>query len=90
MPKKKQKQLNERMKNIKNLKHIEFDISNDLDAQITKINGQIKNCEYDLKINFPDNIIIMNKLEMLKQRKKELEKQKISAIDENSKEKENV
>ena len=74
MPNRKQKQLKDRLKDLKNQKHLVFD-NNDLDSKISRISSQIRLCEYDLNGNFPNNIAITHKLNTLKQLKQELELQ---------------
>jgi hypothetical protein len=82
MATRKQKQLTERMKSLSKLKHLKFEITpeEELDNKIRVLNTQINNCEGDLKGNFRGNIVIENKLRLLKLRKLELEDEKSKLI----------
>ena len=57
-------------------KHIKFDISKDIDAQIGNVKSQIRNTENDLK-KFSGNELILNKLKLLKEKLVELENEKL-------------
>ena len=54
----------------------------ELEYQLTRIKGYIKNCEFDLKGLFRDNNMIKNKLERLEEQKIEIERQLETIEDE--------
>ena len=65
----------ERMKALKvfqNSKKLEAAESNPKEAEISKLKFQITSCEYDLKNSFAGNKMIIQKLELLKERLKGL------------------
>ena len=88
MPSRKTAMFKDRVKNLKNIKQVSYDISNDIDAKIAQINSRIKNCELDLKGMFRDNSAILNKLIVLKETKANLELKRDEMLKEQIKEKE--
>ena len=82
MPSRKSEALKDRVKDIKNQKHLKFDDS-DLNSRIAILKSQIKNCEFDLAGNFKNSITIENKLKNLKIRRDELliERDKLNSLE---------
>jgi len=67
---------NDALQKIKNKKREQESKYNEIDwaeKDLEEINRSIKNVEYDLKYMFPDNLIILNKLNELKKYKNNLE-----------------